>query len=44
MNNDLLTNKSLFDKIYTLSRVDERIGSLTPQQPVLIQGANTGKA
>ena len=27
-----------------LSRVDERTGFKTPQQPVKIQGANTGKA
>ena len=27
-----------------LSRVDERCGLMTPQQPVVKQGANTGKA
>ena len=27
-----------------LSRVDERIGFMTPQQPIIRKGANTDKA
>lgn len=36
----------MFDKIYTLSRVSERSGLETSQQPVYkkTQGANTAKA
>jgi len=32
------------DTIYALSRVGERSGLKTPQQPVNMQGANTAKA
>lgn len=32
------------NQLYMLSRVDERIGFMTPQQPILRKGAKTDKA
>lgn len=40
----ILTYLDNTDKINTLSRVGERSGLMTPQQPVNMQGANTAKA
>lgn len=40
----ILTYLDKTDTINTLSRVGERSGLMTPQQPVNMQGANTAKA